>query len=1032
MRTQSNDIQKIRDKAQIQTSNLLNLSIISTLLVCPIFSFTALAGTEPLDLITLDSPQPHLIQKLPLSHVDIEVKSETRYQVSASALEESTAALQLMLPDGTKLIAHKKLAYSTPSGALIWQGEISGVKKVPGDNRIIVVKSDSHLSATINFDGKLFKLMPSGPNEVILQEIDQTKVPDEHNQPMPPMKSGTKQQAVLARPMSNTVQASGTSVIRVMVGYTSEALNQNPGMQALIELAVAETNQGFSDSGVNAQVELAHSYELNYAESGDHGTDLDRFHTPNDGYMDDVFALRDQYSADVAAILIGDASACGRARAIGATEDTAFMVIKDSCATGYYSFGHELGHLMSARHNPEKDDKTIPYAFGHGFLYSSGGWRSIMSYNDSSCCSRQNFWSDPTQSFQGIVRGTTQTHDNARVLNLTAATVAEFRSDSGGSNVPPIADFSTSINDLTVYFIDASSDQDGNIVSYLWDFGDGNQSSLASPDHTYGATGTYTAKLTVIDDRGASNTSSLQVAVIDSGVNQVPTASFIFNTQGREVNFIDQSLDNDGQVVSWSWEFGDGTQSSVQAPKHVYQAVGSYWVELTVTDDAGATDTLQLLIEVSSEALLAAADFETDLGSWSHSPANDWDWSRLSGATASSSTGPDSGAGGQGYYLYLETSNNKGAYTAGEQAMIESGEFSVKSSRLSFDYHMYGADIGTLSIDVNDNGTWFNDVWQISGQQHTSAVAGFTPVNVDLSVYSGKLQVRVRATAVGGWKGDIAIDHLHLFGTVVTADNQAPVFSVDTIALVDASIDTSYSQSITSFASDPDDDSMNFAKVSGSTWLQVSATGEISGVPVLADLGLSSALVRVTDSQGASSEATVEINVVESQALELLSAIDFEAGIVNGWSNGSGASHLWEAEVGTTSSNSTGPDSGAFTTGQYAYVETSKDYAYGAGDTAYLESPLISGSQRQLSFYYHMYGTEIGSLSVDVFHQGSWELNLFRISGQQHSATSDEFTQQLVDLSSLSGDIRVRFSVEAAGGWKGDIAIDDIQVEGQP
>ncbi|MBW8185621.1 PKD domain-containing protein [Shewanella nanhaiensis] len=969
---------------------------------------------------------------------DREVKSVTRYTMQLEAFTQETGSLKFELPDSSVLIAKKSLSYVTGSGSLVWQGKIVNQHKPksPGDNQIILVKSGDFLSATVKFNGRLFKIKPSLNNQIELNEIDQALLPDEHSGTMPvgknvPVgKSSPLGSMNLLSPSSLSVvqSTSSSSVIRVLVGYTSEALNQNPGMQALIDLAVAETNQGFTDSGVNAQVELAHSYELNYAESGDHGLDLDRFHLPNDGYMDDVYQIRDQYSADVAAILIGDASACGRAREIGASEDTAFMVVKDSCATGYYSFGHELGHLMSARHNPEKDSNTTPYAFGHGFLYTQGGWRSIMSYNSNSCCTRQNFWSDPTRSFQNIVRGTTDTHDNARVLNLTAAIVAGFRT-GGDGNLPPVSSFTFSSNDLNVDFSDTSHDPDNQIISTIWDFGDGATSSALSPTHVYQNSGSYLVSLSVTDELGASNSSSQTVTVSSGAVNQAPDANFIYNAQGLTINFIDQSQDSDGQLVSWAWDFGDNTQSSEQAPKHIYQTAGSYWVELVVTDNEGSTASHRVLIEVTNEALLSSADFESGLGEWSNSSSHDWDWSRLSGSTASSSTGPNSGAGGQGFYLYLETSNNKGAYTAGEQALLESPEFTISTGRLSFDYHMYGADIGTLAVDLFIDGSWINDIWQLSGQQQGAGTESFRQANVDLSAYSGSVRVRVRAVAAGGWKGDIAIDNLQLFGTEVVAENQAPQFELNPTVIADASVGSAYSSDISSSAMDPDGDELSFSLISSPAWVNLTAAGLISGTPQDTDLGLNTLTVRVSDPQGASAEAQVELTVVEATYSELTS-LDFESGINGGWSNSTDASHVWETEAGTTPSNSTGPTSGALTTSTYAYIETSKNYAYNAGDTAYLDSSIVSGTARTLSFYYHMYGAEIGTLAVDVLNQGQWQLGLFQVSGQQQGSSSDAYQYQEVDLSSFEGDIIIRFRAEAVGGWKGDIAIDDIKVEG--
>lgn len=85
--------------------------------------------------------------------------------------------------------------------------------------------------------------------------------------------------------------------------------------------------------------------------------------------------------------------------------------------------------------------------------------------------------------------------------------------------------------------------------------------------------------------------------------NKSPVASFTYSpsspTTADTVQFTDNSSDEDGQVVSWSWNFGDGATSIAQNPSHQYTTLGTYTVTLTVTDDQGETNENSLVVNVS-------------------------------------------------------------------------------------------------------------------------------------------------------------------------------------------------------------------------------------------------------------------------------------------------------------------------------------------------------------------------------------------------------------------------------------------------
>ena len=166
------------------------------------------------------------------------------------------------------------------------------------------------------------------------------------------------------------------------------------------------------------------------------------------------------------------------------------------------------------------------------------------------------------------------------------------------ANAAPTAAFEAECSGLSCSFdAGASADNDGTITSYAWDFGDGNVTSGSSDGavHSYGGSGTYTVTLIVTDDTGATDAASQAVTV----VNARPVAAFLVSCSAQSCSFDGSgSSDADGTLVSYSWEFGDGTIASAKLAQHTYVQAGTYIVALTVADDAGATATVTQTVQV--------------------------------------------------------------------------------------------------------------------------------------------------------------------------------------------------------------------------------------------------------------------------------------------------------------------------------------------------------------------------------------------------------------------------------------------------
>jgi PKD repeat protein len=176
--------------------------------------------------------------------------------------------------------------------------------------------------------------------------------------------------------------------------------------------------------------------------------------------------------------------------------------------------------------------------------------------------------------------------DGISDLATTTINARELVAPTAAFNADPI----TGTAPLTVFFTDTSE----NAVAWYWDFGEPDTSATTTdqhPSHTYITPGTYIAILTVFSPDGLTDTAAATITVGEPPVPIPPDARFTFAPDppkvGLKVRFTDQSVDMDGSVREWLWHFGDGTISTLQNPKHIYQSPGTFWVTLLVMDNDG-------------------------------------------------------------------------------------------------------------------------------------------------------------------------------------------------------------------------------------------------------------------------------------------------------------------------------------------------------------------------------------------------------------------------------------------------------------
>jgi gliding motility-associated-like protein len=162
----------------------------------------------------------------------------------------------------------------------------------------------------------------------------------------------------------------------------------------------------------------------------------------------------------------------------------------------------------------------------------------------------------------------------------------------------PVADFTATpevCNGTAVNINDQSSAPNNSVAQWVWNFGDATGSSQQNPPpHLYATAGSYNITLTVTSAAGCVSAVATKTIVVDA----LPTANFTASAPAcvsRDINFTSTSVPNSGSITKWTWDFGDGTNTTLNngtAFTHSYTAAGSYTVTLQVETDKGCVSTI--------------------------------------------------------------------------------------------------------------------------------------------------------------------------------------------------------------------------------------------------------------------------------------------------------------------------------------------------------------------------------------------------------------------------------------------------------
>mmetsp|Transcript_9556 Transcript_9556/g.20665 ORF Transcript_9556/g.20665 Transcript_9556/m.20665 type:complete len:510 (+) Transcript_9556:277-1806(+) len=308
--------------------------------------------------------------------------------------------------------------------------------------------------------GKIYHVNRDGE----VTESDSSEYPEEEHPPNEdePFENYSERRSLRGE-SQNERSLLATPVIDILVIYTQgakrDAQNHNHGpIQDLVNLAVAQTNEAYVNSGINAELRLAHLHEDTSGYTADEGSTSMRpplyqltykhgHERVPDGLLEYAHQMREDKGADMVALITTGAGCgigwiSGNCATCNPDKNWMFSVTKYSCATGQYSFAHELGHNMGCNHDKGTTGRCGTSNYRYGYRDPNSQYGSILSYpcksgqcdeHPGGSCTRAKFFStpDPNYLWNGRPMGRPRGHslgetNNAKTINDRAEHISNF------------------------------------------------------------------------------------------------------------------------------------------------------------------------------------------------------------------------------------------------------------------------------------------------------------------------------------------------------------------------------------------------------------------------------------------------------------------------------------------------------------------------------------------------------------------------------------------------------------------------------
>jgi hypothetical protein len=513
----------------------------TTLLLCLLTGFSARSGEMQPPALFLDAA-PRSVNARALT------PEETRSRlavanVAALCGEQAVAARGLarritlnLFPDAALTMVVTKTDAKSPQ-RIVYSGVVDGV---PGSQVTLAVNGDA-LAAIVDAPGMgHFAIEYAGRGVHRVTQFDPAL--------LPPAQDAHPAPRAAAPRMAPPVASRGLAIVDVMVIYTSAVkakYQDEAGINALIDTAVADANTVLENSLVNARLNLVFHAEVDYVTSGDDLVDLQRLTNKSDGYLDQIHAWRDQYGADLVCLL--NTNNRGIAWQPGqpptsSDGDTGFSVVGDSRIKDH-TYIHEAGHNFGCAHDRPNtagngEEGAYPYSYGYSFTANNTFYGTIMSYRGQ----RIPYFSTPNVTYRGVPAGQPDACDNARTINNTCAAVASYRTPSAANRAPNVsintpaahAEFDAS---ASITISATAADADGSIARVEFFAGSTRIGEAVANPYTITWTnppsGVYDLSAVATDNLGATAVSSNVTVHVASALQSAPSVVAVPQCRGR-------------------------------------------------------------------------------------------------------------------------------------------------------------------------------------------------------------------------------------------------------------------------------------------------------------------------------------------------------------------------------------------------------------------------------------------------------------------------------------------------------------------